>query len=308
MQSNPQDRAYMEHLLSRFRSLLGPDIVLYTTDGGSVGYMEHGSLNGSSVYTVGDTGPGSGYVTAFAAQAEFNPAGSRSNFISEWYTGWLMHFGDQYPNHSTSDLVRWTDAAFNASGSISLYMAFGGTNWGWWNGANGGGNSIGVDSASYDYNAPLAEWGLHNWGSDGEDKFEAMRELYTTWAKKDGQPAIPAEPVPRPITALGQVNITTAIPLLSEQSRGAFCPTTMPGRRASGLARPIAMEHPLLNQSQGLALYETQLPAQAGNNEPLVFSPTEPRDFAVVSVGAATQGTAFRSSAATVSVSWPAAA
>lgn len=139
VQSNPGDLAYMEHLVSIFRKYLGSDVVLYTTDGGNLGYMSRGSLNGSAVYTVGDTGPGSGYKGAFEAQAEFNPPGSRSNFISEWYTGWLMQYGGQYPNKSTGNLVEWTNAAFNDSGSIALYMAHGGTNWGWYNGANGGG-------------------------------------------------------------------------------------------------------------------------------------------------------------------------
>lgn len=51
------------------------DVVLYTTDGGDMAYMERGTLNGSSVFTVGDFGPGSNPKTSFAAQDEFNPPG-----------------------------------------------------------------------------------------------------------------------------------------------------------------------------------------------------------------------------------------
>lgn len=153
----------------------------------------------------------------------------------------------------------------------------------------------------------MAEWGAHNWGSDGKDKYAALRTLYTEWAKRDGQPLPPAEPAPRPIEALGEVKFTHVLPLLSGASRDHFCPAGVPGRRVSGLPQPVAMEHPLLNQSQGIAVYEAELPLTAGSSQQLQFGSTEPRDYAVVSVGSDTQGTVFRTGNKPIPVSWPAA-
>ncbi len=47
--TNPLDKQYMEYLVSLARTCLGDDVVLYTTDGGDIGYMSRGSLNGSAV-------------------------------------------------------------------------------------------------------------------------------------------------------------------------------------------------------------------------------------------------------------------
>ena len=56
VQTNPLDLQYMEHLVDLAHQYLGNDTQLYTTDGGDVGYMIRGTLNGSVVYTVGDFG------------------------------------------------------------------------------------------------------------------------------------------------------------------------------------------------------------------------------------------------------------
>lgn len=54
-------------------------------------------------------------------------------------------------------------------------MFIGGTNFGFMNGANGGGASIQVDPTSYDYDAPLTEAG------DLTPKYEAIRNKIAEW-------------------------------------------------------------------------------------------------------------------------------
>ena len=88
---------------------------------------------------------------------------------SEFYTGWLTHWGDATAaNTSTAQapgnppkspppaakkatcpslnnpcrfqVAKDLDAILSTSyGSVSLYMAHGGTSFGWWSGVNGGG-------------------------------------------------------------------------------------------------------------------------------------------------------------------------
>ena len=65
-----------QKLIASARASLGPNVILMTTDGGSVDYMKRGSLPGPSVYTVGD-GCGNPQVCA-DAQRQFNPPGERS--------------------------------------------------------------------------------------------------------------------------------------------------------------------------------------------------------------------------------------
>ena len=83
--THPSDKSYIQKLVASARKMLGSDIILMTTDGGSVGYMTRGSLKGSAVYTVGD-GCGNP-ATCVAAQKEFNAPGMSPFMCSECYTG-----------------------------------------------------------------------------------------------------------------------------------------------------------------------------------------------------------------------------
>jgi beta-galactosidase len=90
---NPQDLAYMEHLRDfAYANLGGPNAFqMYTTDGGDVGYMSHGAVPG--VFATGDGGCGDTCDDFFAAEDQFNPPGTQAHTDSEYYTGWLTHWG-----------------------------------------------------------------------------------------------------------------------------------------------------------------------------------------------------------------------
>lgn len=53
-------------------------------------------------------------------------------------------------NVSAMDTVGSISGALAVNGSFNLYMGFGGSNWGYFNGANGGGNSFQPVITSYD--------------------------------------------------------------------------------------------------------------------------------------------------------------
>ena len=134
--------------------------------------MTRGSLNGSIVYTVGDFGPTS-QPFPFAAQDAFNPPGRcyhgvgplplpltrtavmrapgmRAHFCSEFYSGWLTHWGESMGNKSTTTLSTALDSLLGSGASVSMYMGIGGTNFEFWNGANGGGTTYQQTITSYD--------------------------------------------------------------------------------------------------------------------------------------------------------------
>lgn len=72
--TNPDDEAYIRALVDLMRKHLGPEVILYTTDGGNYNSMKRGSLPGDVVLTLGDYGPGADVSSSLEGQAKMNPA------------------------------------------------------------------------------------------------------------------------------------------------------------------------------------------------------------------------------------------
>lgn len=53
VENNEKDRAYLQHLIDLCRKYLGPNVILYTTDGYPEEWMRRGSLEGEAVLTLG---------------------------------------------------------------------------------------------------------------------------------------------------------------------------------------------------------------------------------------------------------------
>jgi hypothetical protein len=110
--SRSHDRFSVTDIVALLTS--GSDIILYTTDGGDEGYMSRGTLPGE-VFTVGDFGCWPSLLThtrpgnplpSFNAQKKFNPPGKSPNMCSEYYTGWLTHWGETMANTSSMNVCR----------------------------------------------------------------------------------------------------------------------------------------------------------------------------------------------------------
>lgn len=109
--------------------------------------------------------------------------------------------------------------------------AAGGTNWGFWSGANGGGGaSYQPHETSYDYDSPVSEGGEHGYHA-GVDKYAAMQAVMT---KYGGQP--PEEPPLPSRKAFGNVTLTDRVAVLSALSALA------PNPSLRGLSSPPATE------------------------------------------------------------------
>ena len=78
--------------------------------------------------------------------------------VTEFWSGWFDDWTDK--NHHKMSLSTFetavNDILFKANSSISFYMFFGGTNFGFTNGGDG----VKAITTSYDYDAPLSESGL----------------------------------------------------------------------------------------------------------------------------------------------------
>jgi beta-galactosidase len=83
---------------------------------------------------------------------------------SEYYTGWITHWGDKVMSQRTTEsVVLGVERMLSLNASFNFYMFHGGSNFGYWNGANADNNDnpdlLDVTIQSYDYDAPLSEAG-----------------------------------------------------------------------------------------------------------------------------------------------------
>ena len=154
------DKKYKEFLRDETKKYTGDKAVLFTTDRPLDNELKCGLIDG--VFATTDFG------IADAAEVEYNfarlrevqPNGPLVN--SEFYTGWLTHWQEPNARRSSYELSNtlriMLDAPYNAN--VNFYMFFGGTNFGFWAGANDWGiGKYMADITSYDYDAPLDEAG-----------------------------------------------------------------------------------------------------------------------------------------------------
>uniref|UniRef100_A0A8C4QI85 Beta-galactosidase n=2 Tax=Eptatretus burgeri TaxID=7764 RepID=A0A8C4QI85_EPTBU len=272
------DHSYMRSLVQLFRLHLGPDVVLFTTDGAGASYLKCGTIQGA--YATVDFGPGVNVSSAFAVQRSVEPHGPRVN--SEYYTGWLDHWGVSHSTIPKGVVAQGLDQILDLGANVNMYMFEGGTNFGYWNGAN---QPFSPQPTSYDYDAPLSEAG------DPTDKYHLLRSTIGKYLKLPQGPILPATPK----FAYGYVILKTKVSLLDALD------VLSPYYRHS----PFPLTFEQMNQGHGFLLYSTRFP-HAYPNGTLLTSPFDGiHDRAYVMVNGVTQGILERYSSGTLKVSGP---
>ncbi|GAA1818767.1 beta-galactosidase family protein [Agromyces neolithicus] len=170
------DRAYLEHLRDALRAR-GIVELLTTADGITADMLAHGSVEGAMpTFTFG---------TGVATARQLAPEGA-ALMCGELWGGWFDHWGERHHVRSPQSMIGTVDELLAAGGSVSLYMAHGGTNFGLWNGANWDG-VLQPTVTSYDSDAPIGEDGTLG------PKFEALRAAFAPF--HDGAlPVVPPAP------------------------------------------------------------------------------------------------------------------
>ena len=225
------DETYLRHLADGLRRR-GIDVPLFTSDGPSDEMLQYGTL--PDIHKVANFG--SGADGAFAKLREYQPDGPL--MCGEYWLGWFDHWGEAHHQRPAADAAAALDGILAAGGSVNLYMYHGGTNFGFYNGANFHQGQYQPTITSYDDDAPLDEAG------DPTPKYFAIREVIGRYA------ALPADPVPAPAPkmALGTVCLEQSVPLLASLSQ-----LSTPVLRAT----PEPMEN--LGQSFGFIYYRTRV-------------------------------------------------
>ncbi|KAG8362986.1 hypothetical protein BUALT_BualtUnG0016800 [Buddleja alternifolia] len=194
------DKAYLHYLVKLARGHLGNNIILYTTDGGSRETLGKGTIRGDAVFSAVDFTTGDDPWPIFELQKEFNEQGKSPPICTEFYTGWLTHWGEKIASTGAAFTAAYLEKILSKNGSAVLYMAHGGTNFGFYSGANTGANASDYepDLTSYDYDAPIRES-----GDVDNSKYKALRRVI---AKYSAEP-LPAVPSNNEKTAYGRIKL-----------------------------------------------------------------------------------------------------
>ncbi len=155
----------------------------------------------------------------------------------EYWAGWFDHWGE--PHHRLDDAMQARElrSMLRAQWSVNLYMFHGGTNFGFWNGANSTGeHPYQPDTTSYDYDAALDEAGRPT------AKYLLFREVIASETGLDPPPVPPA-------------TRTIEIPEFRLNESCALWTADVSDPIAS--ERPICME--AAGQDFGYILYSTQI-------------------------------------------------
>ncbi|MGN8026591.1 glycoside hydrolase family 35 protein [Microbacterium sp. 22242] len=174
------DRDYLEHLRDGLRSR-GIVELLTTADGTTADMVVNGSVDGA----MGSFTFGTGVAAAAALRKPDEPL-----LCAELWGGWFDHWGEQHHVRSAQSMIGTVEELLAEGGSVSLYMAHGGTNFGLWAGANHDGR-LQPTITSYDSDAPIGEDGTLN------DKFRALRAVFAPFHDAD-LPPVPDPPRRQP--------------------------------------------------------------------------------------------------------------
>ncbi|MFG2133708.1 glycoside hydrolase family 35 protein [Streptomyces sp. NPDC048751] len=138
--------------------------LLFTADGPTELMLDGGTLPGTLTAVTLGSGPEAARQL-LAARRPDEPF-----LVAEFWNGWFDHWGGRHHVRGVDSAVRTLRGILADGGSVSIYMAHGGTNFGLWAGANEDEGRLRPVVTSYDSDAPIAEDGSLT------AKFHAVRE------------------------------------------------------------------------------------------------------------------------------------
>lgn len=192
------DTAYLEYLRDGLIRR-GVDVLLFTSDGPTDEMLIGGAIEGVHA-TVNF---GSRVKESFDKYREYRA--TEPLMCMEYWNGWFDHWMEPHHVRDGADVASVLDEMLESGSSVNLYMFHGGTNFGFYNGANHI-QTYEPTVTSYDYDSPLTEWG------DVTHKYEAVREVMM---KHGAEPACPL-PEPIPKYDYGTVELTEQGTLFSQ--------------------------------------------------------------------------------------------
>ncbi|XP_053668440.1 beta-galactosidase-like [Anopheles marshallii] len=236
------DKPYLNFLKQETDRYVQGKAVLFTVDRPYDDEIGCGQIEGVFITTDFGLMTDEEVDTHAAKVRSYQPKGPLVN--TEFYTGWLTHWQESNQRRPAQPLAATLRKMLRDGWNVDFYMYFGGTNFGFWAGANDWGlGKYMADITSYDYDAPMDEAG------DPTMKYTIFRDIIGEYLELAVMPI----PDPAPKMTLEAFPLTVVDSILSERGR------TMLGVEAPNKeGRLLTFE--ALNQNSGFVLYETTLP------------------------------------------------
>jgi beta-galactosidase len=232
------DKKYLEYLKEGLLRR-GVDVLLFTSDGPSDEMLQGGTLPGLLKTVNFGTKP----QEAFAKLGEYQA--DKPLMCMEYWNGWFDHWGEEHGTRDGQDVADVLEQMLAQGASVNFYMFHGGTNFGFYNGANYY-ERYTPTVTSYDYDAPLSESG------DLTDKYFKVRDVLAKYVKVD-ETLLP-EPISK--KAYGKLELT---------SRASLFDSLDLISRPVESAYPEPMEN--LGQDYGFILYRNQITGPRQENK-----------------------------------------
>ena len=176
-----EDKPYVSEIRDCLRGIYGKELSLFQCDWSS--NFEKNGLD-DLTWTM-NFGTGANIDQQFRRLSELRP--NAPKMCSEFWSGWFDKWGARHETRPAKDMVEGMDEMLSKGISFSLYMTHGGTSFGHWAGANSPG--FAPDVTSYDYVAPINEYGL------ATPKFWELRKMMQKYSDKK-LPNVPKAPMP----------------------------------------------------------------------------------------------------------------
>ena len=177
-----EDKPYISEIRDCLRSVYGKEVSLFQCD-----WSSNFTKNGLDDLTwTMNFGTGANIDQQFRRLGELRP--NAPKMCSEFWSGWFDKWGARHETRPAKDMVEGMDEMLSKGISFSLYMTHGGTSFGHWAGANSPG--FAPDVTSYDYDAPINEYGL------ATPKFWELRKMMEKYNDGKKMPAVPKAPAP----------------------------------------------------------------------------------------------------------------
>ena len=224
------DRNYMNRLKEVWQNN-GIEVPFYTSDGATPYMLEAGTLPGAAI----GLDPGTNEKN-FEEATKANPI--VPSFCSELYPGWLTHWGEKWQRPDTASLIKEVRWLMDHKKSFNFYVIHGGTNFGYWAGANAfSPTQYQPDVTSYDYDAPINEMGQVT------PKYDALRKLLAGYLPSGQKMA--SLPAALPVIEIPEISLSQSASLWYH----------LPAAVKSPQPKPMEM----LGQKGGFILYRTSL-------------------------------------------------
>ncbi|UKK53873.1 beta-galactosidase [Prevotella sp. E2-28] len=224
-----EDKPYVSEIRDCLRGIYGKELSLFQCDWSS--NFEKNGLD-DLTWTM-NFGTGANIDQQFRRLGELRP--NAPKMCSEFWSGWFDKWGARHETRPAKDMVEGMDEMLSKGISFSLYMTHGGTSFGHWAGANSPG--FAPDVTSYDYDAPINEYG------HATPKFWELRKMMAKYNDGKKLPAVPKAPMP--IITIPKFELKTFAELL-----------LAPGKEDRGALKTFEE----MDMGWGMMLYSTTLP------------------------------------------------